>query len=198
MLVNFLRRLMNRSRHNPAAVSRALRKRRSALSLHLEVLEDRNLLSTFVPLALVGQTAWSQPMDPEANFQGFIHFSTTTSTSQQLLGSDSISSPYGAVSLALRNTTAQVSIGLGDGLGHSMGGVHFNVMSVEAGFMLNANSQVSPSPQASINPKPMDQLEAGGVTASANTAVSIGAASASQSFPNNQPAPPLPPPTGTV
>jgi hypothetical protein len=45
MLVSFLRRLMNRSRKNPAAASRAIRKRRPALTLHLEILEDRTLMT---------------------------------------------------------------------------------------------------------------------------------------------------------
>src|SRR5262245_50578233 len=93
----------------PGKTRRNVRKPYRSLPLSLEVLEDRNLLSTFLPLALVGETASSQPVAPGPNSSGPLQVSMTTSTSQQPLGLGPISSPYGPVSLALRSTTAQVS-----------------------------------------------------------------------------------------
>ncbi len=97
--------------------------------LYLEALEDRNLLSSFTPLALVGEISWSQPLSPGSSS------STTTSTSVQSLGS-SFPSSSGPASLALMSTHEQISVTSGAGLG----GISFNVMLIEVGLMGNTDA----------------------------------------------------------
>jgi PKD repeat protein len=101
---------------------RSVRKPSRSRPLCLEVLEDRSLLSTFIPLALVGEASWSQPLPPGGSS------GTTTSTSSQSLGL-----ALGPGGLAVQTTNEQISVAFGAGLG----GETFNVMLIEVGLMMN-------------------------------------------------------------
>lgn len=90
----------------------------------LEALEDRDLLSTFIPIALVGENSWSQPLPPGSNS------GTTTNTSLQSLGMT-----FGSASLAVQTTHEQISVSYGPGLG----GETFNVMLIQLGLMENTS-----------------------------------------------------------
>jgi hypothetical protein len=124
---------------NAGKARRGARKLSRSRPLCLEILEDRSLLSTFIPFTFA-EASWSQPLPPGGESAESIQVSTTTSTSLQPLGSASFLSPFGLASLALMNIHEQISVTYSDGLGHGLGGYTFNVMLIETGLMVNTGS----------------------------------------------------------
>ncbi|HTU20036.1 MAG TPA: PKD domain-containing protein, partial [Gemmataceae bacterium] len=114
----------------------------------LEVLEDRDLLSAFLPLGPASEMEWSQPFLPGGSDSGSLSISEQSNSSLQTFG-PSFATPFGVLALAVMDVHYEISIGVYDSKGHGLIGYSFNVSLVLPGLeLLNGGSSGGASGQS--------------------------------------------------